>query len=123
MPSGLLVSSDLFFISKVTGTGSALDYPIRLVPKGSMLAELIANPEINSIFVDLEQKMLRLEQIVEAIANREAVSLIAFGAHVQTDVLKAARALGFDAVMPRSQFTNELPSLIAHLKGESSQEG
>ncbi|WP_459557271.1 hypothetical protein [Lacunimicrobium album] len=119
MPSGLFISNDLFFISKVTGTGTSLGYPIRVISKASAFTEALTNPEVNAVFVDLEQKMLPLDQLVAAIPNREQVTLIAFGAHVQVDVLKAARALGFEAVMPRSQFTSDLPAIITHLKGAS----
>ena len=37
---------------------------------------------------------------------------VAFGSHVDTEALAAARAAGCDPVMPRSKFSAELPELI-----------
>ncbi len=39
-------------------------------------------------------------------------TVVAFGSHVAAELLRRARAAGADHVMPRSQFTQELPMLI-----------
>ena len=46
---------------------------------------------------------------VEGLATRT----IGFGAHVDTDVLAAARAAGCDEVLPRSQFFRRVAELLA----------
>jgi len=38
--------------------------------------------------------------------------LVAFGSHVDEAALSAARAAGFDRVMPNSRFQKELPDLV-----------
>ncbi len=45
------------------------------------------------------------------------VPFIAFGSHVDTLALEAARAAGCDPVLPRSKFTAELPELIRKYLG------
>jgi hypothetical protein len=41
------------------------------------------------------------------------VRTIAYGSHVDTAVLDAARAAGCDEVLPRSAFFSHLPTLLA----------
>jgi hypothetical protein len=43
--------------------------------------------------------------------------LVAFGSHVDTESLAAARTAGCVEVMPRSKFSAELPALIRRLLG------
>ena len=48
---------------------------------------------------------------------------MAFGSHVDTEALAAARAAGCDPVMPRSKFTAELAKLIErYFRGEESKD-
>jgi hypothetical protein len=37
---------------------------------------------------------------------------VAYGSHVDTESLRAARAAGCDRVLPRSKFIEELPSAL-----------
>jgi len=42
-----------------------------------------------------------------------AVPLLGFFSHVQTELQQAAKAAGFDRVMPRSAFTKQLSEILA----------
>jgi hypothetical protein len=46
--------------------------------------------------------------------------VIAFGAHVQTGLLEAARAAGCDEVLPRSRFSAQLPELLKESLGSAN---
>jgi hypothetical protein len=66
------------------------------------------------VFVDLTAGDLVAPQTLlsyQALAG-PATAFVAFGSHVDTKALAAARAAGCDPVMPRSKFSAELPELI-----------
>lgn len=48
-------------------------------------------------------------------AKAAGARVLAFGRHTDLAVLRAARGAGADRVVPRSQFVEELPRLIADL--------
>lgn len=50
-----------------------------------------------------------------AAAKAAGVPVLAFGAHVDAETLRAARAAGADRAVPNSQLATELPALIASL--------
>ena len=43
------------------------------------------------------------------------IPIVAFGSHVATDILRLAHDHGADFVLPRSQFSANLPSLLERL--------
>ncbi len=110
--SGLLLCSDFFFISKITSTGSALDYPIKSISTAQQLTDQMANPDVNTLFVDLDSVKISPAQIVALVIPREKVKILGFGSHVNTAALKAANEAGFDAIMPRSKLSTNLPQII-----------
>ena len=119
-PAGLLLSRDLIFTSKVTGTASAMGHRVvvagNVAPASAMLAEW--TPVV--VFVDLAAGDLVAPS---AIAKYREVAppgtpFLAFGSHVDVRALDDAKAAGCDPVMPRSRFTNELPALIRRYFGE-----
>ena len=57
--------------------------------------------EADVVVVDLARHAEALGDVREAAP---AAYIVAFGPHVDTDALAAARAAGADAVLPRSQF-------------------
>src|SRR6516165_8555667 len=111
---GLLLSRDLIFISKVTGTARALGCRILVTGTAALVAEMIDKWHPKVLFVDLSAGDLVGEPAL--VAYRElagpGTSLIAFGSHVDTAALEAAKAAGCDLVLPRSRFSAELPALI-----------
>ncbi len=119
-PDGLLLSRDLIFTSKVTGTAQALGHRVRVVAGVAKATSLLAEFRPKAAFLDLAAGDLVAP---EAIASYKLASpntvLVAFGSHVDTDALALAKSAGCDRVMPRSKFTVELPELIRSLLGES----
>ena len=119
-PSGLLLSRDLIFTSKITGTAGALGYRVVVVGGIEKALAMMAEGAPVVVFLDLAAGDLAAP---EAIKRYRAVAppgtpFLAFGSHVDTDALENARAAGCDPVMPRSRFTNELPALIRRYFGE-----
>jgi hypothetical protein len=50
--------------------------------------------------------------MAKSLPETRAIPIVAFGSHVDTATLKAARQAGCDHAWPRSRFTAELPQLI-----------
>jgi len=64
------------------------------------------------VIVDLACVAANPIQVIEEMKALQ-IPVIAFGAHVDADALRAAREAGADRVMPRSRFVEELEKLVA----------
>jgi hypothetical protein len=119
-PAGLLLSRDLIFTSKVTGTASALGHRVVVAGNVALTSAILAKWTPVVVFVDLAAG--DLVTMANLAAYREIVPsgtpFVAFGSHVDTQSLADAAAAGCDPVMPRSRFTSELPALIRRYFGE-----
>ena len=118
-PTGLLLSRDLIFTSKVTGTARELGYRVLVAGNVAVARTMIEEQRPRAILVDLAAgDMVSPETLVayQELAGPET-PLVAFGSHVDTQSLAAARAAGCAEVMPRSKFSAELPLLIRRLLG------
>jgi CheY-like chemotaxis protein len=113
-PAGLLLSRDLIFTSKVTGTARALGHRVLVAGNGALATAMIEQWHPKVVFVDLAAGDLVNTPALVAYqkAAAEGTPFVAFGSHVDTDALAAARAAGCDPVLPRSKFSAELPELI-----------
>jgi DNA-binding NarL/FixJ family response regulator len=69
----------------------------------------LATVEADVVLVDLGRPGVL--DVLPALAARTRV--VAFGSHVDTDVLDAARAAGCAEVLPRSKFFTRLPEYLA----------
>jgi hypothetical protein len=119
-PAGLLLSRDLFFTSKVTGTASALGHRVIVAGNVALASAMMARWSPVVVFVDLAGGDLVAPASIatyRAIAP-PATPFVAFGSHVDRQALDDAAAAGCDPVLPRSRFTNELPALIRRYFGE-----
>jgi CheY-like chemotaxis protein len=117
--TGLLLSRDLIFTSKVTGTARELGYRVLVAGNVALARTMIEEQRPRVILVDLAAgDMVSPETLVayQELAGPET-PLVAFGSHVDTQSLAAARAAGCAEVMPRSKFSAELPALIRRLLG------
>lgn len=118
-PAGLLLTRDLIFTSKVTGTARALGVTVRTAGNVALATSMIEQWRPKVIFLDLAAgeltgpaAILAYRQIAPA-----GTPFVAFGSHVDTAALDAARAAGCDEVMPRSRFSAELPALVSRYLG------
>jgi CheY-like chemotaxis protein len=111
---GLLLSRDLIFTAEVTGTASALGHRILVASHAATVAAMIAQWHPRVVFVDLAAGDLVTVPAIEDFRRQAApgTPFLAFGSHVDTEALAAARSAGCDPVMPRSKFSAELPDLI-----------
>lgn len=112
-PFGILLSRDLFFGSKVTGTAQALGLRVEMLGDVSQLREKVAAPGCRLVLFDLSFSEVSPAELMSGLAAGEnRPKVVAFGAHVQTSLLEAARDAGCDEVMPRSKFSATLPEIL-----------
>jgi hypothetical protein len=108
--TGLLLSDDLLFASRIAGTARALGLTLRAARTP---AELEARAEAECprcVVLDLANPGLILNATIPVLKEAcPQVYLVAYGSHVDAATLKAARVAGCDVVLPRSRFVEDLP--------------
>ncbi len=119
-PAGLLLSRDLIFTSKVTGTASAIGHRVIVAGNVALVSAILAKWSPVVVFVDLASG--DLVSMTNLAAFRQlapsGTPFVAFGSHVDTQSLADAATAGCDPVMPRSKFSMELPALIRRFFGD-----
>jgi DNA-binding NarL/FixJ family response regulator len=124
--SGLLLSDDLIFTSRITGVGSDLGLTIKVARSLDALLTLARHEQPAGVIVDLAFPGLEIASLIPELlaACGSKPRIIAYGAHVDTATLKQARQAGCDLVLPRSAFVEQLPAqLPAWLSGRASPDG
>jgi hypothetical protein len=115
---GLLLCDDMIFSSRITGTGQALGLTIKPARSLAVLEELLAKEWPNCLILDLGYPSLVIQDLIANLgrSGKAMPRIVAYGSHVDTATLQAARQAGCDIVLPRSKFVEELPkSLVAWL--------
>lgn len=108
---GLLISLDLFFTSKVTGTAQALGLRVESVDDIVTATSRLQAGDIGCVLLDLAAPRVAVADLLAAIPESARVPIIAFGSHVNVELLESARSAGAE-VMPRSQFSATLPNVL-----------
>lgn len=116
--------TDLIFATKIGSTAQALGVPARPARDHKALERRLQgiddgrlNEPVTGVFIDLELGQIALEMLGQVKEHDEKIPVIAFGSHVDTEMLRSARGGGADFVMPRSQFTIELPDMLHQYGG------
>ncbi|RUL85919.1 DNA-binding transcriptional response regulator [Tautonia sociabilis] len=117
-PDGLLLSKDLIFTSKITGTARELGHRVLVAGTEELARSMIEQWRPRGVFVDLSAgEMVRPEALMAYRAIAPETRFVAFGSHVDAKALGDAWDAGCEEVLPRSRFTAELPELIRRLLG------
>jgi DNA-binding NarL/FixJ family response regulator len=113
------LSRDLIFTSKVTGTARELGYQVLTAGNTALASSMITEWQPKVVFVDLAAGELASTSAILAYRRLapQQTAFVAFGSHVDTANLDAARDAGCDPVLPRSQFSAHLPDLIRRYLG------
>ena len=98
--------SDLMFSTKISSTGAAVNVPVRVVRTAD---DIEPGPALLLVDLDADGALDAIERCRTMIP---APRIVAFGPHVRTDLLAAAREAGADEVLPRSAFVARLPDLL-----------
>jgi DNA-binding NarL/FixJ family response regulator len=112
-PGAILLSDDLIFTSRVTGTGRARGLPVRSAASADALLTLARQQPPTCVIVDLANPGLKIADLIAGLAALPArPRVVAYGSHVDAATLRAARESGCDVVLPRSKFVEELPTAL-----------
>jgi DNA-binding NarL/FixJ family response regulator len=122
-PTGLLLSDDLIFTSRITATAQAHRLPLKPARAQALLLALAGQEPPACVIVDLDNPGLEVAELLQRLrAAPAAPFVVAYGSHVDTAALRAARQAGCDLVLPRSKFVEELPlQLPAWFAGRSPE--
>ena len=114
----VLLTSDLIFSTKVTGTARALGLEIAVAADVEKAAELCRGERPCCVFIDLGLPGLEITSVVSRLRSAAGtVPTVAYGSHVDTARLDDARVAGCTEVLPRSKFSAELPDLLGRYLG------
>ncbi|HEX7167105.1 MAG TPA: hypothetical protein VF230_09000 [Acidimicrobiales bacterium] len=98
---------DLMDRSKISAAASSVDgLELRYVGSPEALVGLAG---VDLVVLDLAKRG-GLDVIADVVAS--GVRVVAYGSHVDTATLDAARAAGCDEVLPRSRFFASLPTVL-----------
>src|SRR5262245_38413823 len=111
---GYLLSDDLIFTSRVTGTARALGLSVRAARSVDGLLELAREQPPACVIVDLAHPGLSLPDLIRQLGELGDARprVVAYGSHVDAAGLRAAREAGCDLVLPRSKFVEDLPGSL-----------
>jgi CheY-like chemotaxis protein len=111
MPSGLLLCDDLLFASRITGEARALGLTVKPARSLEQFLDLARQEPPSGVLVDLAFPGLVLPDLFRRLSEtcNPLPRVVAYGSHVDTERLRAARSAGCDPVLPRSKFVEELP--------------
>ena len=109
----VVVCDDLLFWARIQGAAKAASTTaVRVWDSAGMEAALAAG-DVGRVLVDLGSRSLdALDWAPRWKALPRPPELVAFGSHMDAAALARARAAGFDRVMARSRFVEELASLV-----------
>jgi CheY-like chemotaxis protein len=108
---------DLFFLAKIQEVGRKLNVKVEFVKSDKELDQKVSeNPEEKPslVIVDLNSSSIKPVSIVSKLKSKykKTTSIVGFLSHVQGDLKVKALDAGCDVVMPRSAFSQTLPSLL-----------
>ena len=111
---GIFVCDDLIFTSRVTATARAHGLVVRTARSAGQALELArAEPpvcvilDLHTVHQDLAGLLAGLRTVGPAMPR-----VVAYGSHVNKELLQAARDAGCDLVLPRSQFARDLETAL-----------
>ncbi|MCZ6850100.1 MAG: response regulator [Planctomycetota bacterium] len=104
---------DLIFATKIASTARSLGVQVANIRTLDQLTERLSSNHDALVLIDLEAADLDPIHAIELCKQSEhQPRTIAFGSHVRSDLLGAARRAGADEVMARSGFVGRLPSML-----------
>jgi CheY-like chemotaxis protein len=116
---GLVLSDDLIFFSRIAGSARAAGLTVRQARTAAELVALARQHPPRGVIVDVHNTGLDLPATLADLraACPAMPRVIAYGSHVEAEVLRAAREAGCDRVLPRSKFVREVETDIADWLG------
>jgi len=99
------------FSTRVRDAARRHGHECQIVTRAGDVAPNLAGADL--VVIDLMVPGGGALEAVKAAAAADGVTVVAYGEHVQADVLQAGRDAGADDVLTRSEFTRRLEALLA----------
>ncbi|MGH9505966.1 MAG: hypothetical protein ACRD13_03495 [Terriglobales bacterium] len=107
---------DLFFLAKIQETARQLGVHLTVAKTEDQILQLVqGEPAPTLIILDLNGSATKPLAVIAQLRKDPALkktSLVGFLSHLQADLKVQAQEAGCDLVMPRSAFSQNLPSLL-----------
>lgn len=106
---------DMFFASKIRAVAEHLGLTVQFVKSVPAAIEAVRQDTPSVIVADLHSQRcqpLELARELKADDDLRAIPIIGFFSHVETALQAAALEAGYDRVMPRSAFSNNLAQIL-----------
>ncbi len=110
--TGLLITRDLFFASKVTSTAQALGLTVRSVGTLQPVQDAAATGGLGLVILDLDFPGVTPQEVMAQLPSGANIVTVAFGPHVHEEKLARSTRAGFQHVLPRSKFSAGLAALL-----------
>ena len=112
----LAAVDDMFFASKIRAVAEAVGAQVKFPRSLEATLEAARADAPSLVIADLHGGRLDPLQLAREFKEDEqlrTVPLIGFFSHVETALGEAAVEAGYDQIMPRSAFTNQLPLILS----------
>lgn len=110
--TGLLLSDDLMFTSRITSTARALGIIITVCRDSPALLSMATTNPPSCAILDLHNPGLDVASLAKSLKAIVNMNIVAYGSHVEAEALRNAREAGCDLVLPRSKFVESLESQL-----------
>jgi hypothetical protein len=119
----LVVCSDLFFSTQVAGMVRAAGFEAVLEMQPARAQGMLGTGCWAGVVADVETAGLDLPGLITALGEPPRPRVVAFGPHVHTAKLDAARDAGCDAILTRGQISSNPQGLRVAIQGERAVAG
>ena len=112
----IAIVDDMFFAAKINGAANASGRQIERVKSREQLEQVVAANLPPLVLVDLNSERLDPLGVIEFFKSRpelRQVPIVGFVSHVEAELIRRAQDAGCDYVLPRSQFSQRLPEILA----------
>ena len=109
-----LLSTDLFFSSRVTGVAEMDGVTVTTIMHSEQLIRRVSENDVRLVLLDLSMPELDPKDLVPRLRElpNPPDTIIAFGPHVHEKKLSAAREAGCDRVLSRGEFNNQIRKIL-----------
>ena len=121
MMNALLVSTDLMMTSHVGGAAERAGIRLQTATTPALAVSLCKSVSLDLVLIDLGLAAIDVGQLVSelrALSNLPR-KILAFGPHVHTARLEAARRAGCDEVLSRGQLHGSIDELFRQSSGDA----
>ena len=108
---------DLFFLAKIQEVSRKLNVKVEFAKSEKEIGEKVGeegDEKPSLIIVDLNSNNIKPLSVIAKLRSKfkKSTSIVGFVSHVQGDLKIKAQEAGCDVVMPRSAFSQNLPSIL-----------